>query len=61
MIEKLFIVTINGDLYLRDSSIRTYKSRERAEKESLRFVRNGLKVEIGELTLTNVTEVKEAE
>lgn len=57
MITEIFVVLLNGKPYYKDSAIRTYKTRERAEKETQRFVRLGYKVEIGELTLTNISDI----
>jgi hypothetical protein len=58
--ERIFIVFINGKPYLKDSAIRTYKTRERAEKETMRFARGENTVLVGEFALVTTTEVKQA-
>ncbi|MEH7246506.1 hypothetical protein V7114_06875 [Neobacillus niacini] len=56
--DSIYIVLINGKPYRKDSAIRTYKTRERAEKESQRYVKHGYTVLVGEFALVNTTEVK---
>jgi hypothetical protein len=61
MIDKIFVVVVNGQVRRKDSAIRTYKTRESAEKNNRRFLKYGWKIEVAELSLTNITEVKEDE
>ena len=61
MTEYLYTVLINGSPYLKDSGIRTYKTRERAVKETLRFVKSGSTVQICEFMLVDMVDVTEAE
>jgi hypothetical protein len=57
MNEKVFVVLVNGYFYRKDTAIRTYKTRERAVKESEWFVRHGNKVAIGEISVIDIEEV----
>lgn len=57
MIERIFVAVINGNIYRKDSAIRTYLTRERAEKETARFSRSGAEVYIGEFALTDLREI----
>jgi hypothetical protein len=58
--ENLYTVLINGNPYLKDSAVRTYKTRERAEKENQRYVKGGWNVQICEYALVNISKVEEA-
>jgi hypothetical protein len=55
--EKIFVIFINGRVYRKDTAIRTYKTRERAEKEAEWFVERGDIAEVGEFTAINVERV----
>jgi hypothetical protein len=57
--EYLYTVLINGNPYLKDSAVRTYRTRERAVKETLRFVKSGCEVRICEYLLVGMSDVKE--
>jgi hypothetical protein len=59
MNEYLYTVLINGSPYLKDSALRTYKTRDRAVKETARFVRSGCTVEICEYLLVGMADVVE--
>ena len=61
MNEYIYTVLINGNPYLKDSTVRTYKTRERAVKETLRFVKSGSTVQICEFMLVDMVDVTEAE
>lgn len=61
MIDKIYVVFADGHIRRKDSVIRTYKTRESAEKYSLRLAELGSKIEVAEFSLTNVTEVKGSE
>jgi hypothetical protein len=61
MSEYIYTDLINGNPYLKDSAIRTYKSRERAVKETLRFVKSGSAVQVCEYLLVGMSDVVEAE
>jgi hypothetical protein len=56
--DSIYIVLINGKPYRKDSAIRTYKTRERAEKESQWYAKRDYTVLVGEFALVNTTEVK---
>jgi hypothetical protein len=58
--ERIYTVLINGKLSVRDSAVKTYKTRERAEKENQRYVKGGWNVQICEYTLVNISKVEEA-
>jgi hypothetical protein len=61
MNDYIYTVLINGNPYLKDSAVRTYKTRERAVKETLRFVKRGSTVQICEYLLVGMSDVLEAE
>lgn len=61
MNDYIYTVLINGSPYLKDSAVRTYKTRERAVKETLRFVKRGSTVQICEYLLVGMSDVLEAE
>lgn len=59
---EIFVILIDGDPYRKNSAIRTYKTRERAESEAQKKLsrywsyRNN-KFEVGEFALRNIIEV----
>ena len=55
----MYTVLINGNPYLKDSAVRTYKTRERAVKETLRFVKSGSTVQICEYLLVGMADIAE--
>ena len=57
----MYVVLINGVPRKKESAIRTYKTRERAEKESQWFVKHGYKVQVAEFSIVNITDVEELE
>jgi hypothetical protein len=54
MPEKIFVIFINGSVYRKDSAIRTYKTRERAEREAKWFVDRDYIVEVGKFSAIDV-------
>jgi hypothetical protein len=58
MNEYIYTVLINGNPYLKDSAVRTYKTHERAVKETLRFVESGSNVQICEFILVGISDIQ---
>ncbi|RAU96817.1 hypothetical protein [Paenibacillus sp. YN15] len=60
----IYVILIDGNLYRKDSAIRTYKTRERAEEEARKIGRywsyRDSKLEVGRFTAVEVTEVSVA-
>lgn len=63
MTDEIYVILIDGRPYRKDSAIRTYKTRERAEKEARSMIAvwvrygNARKVEVGVFAAEQLTEV----
>jgi hypothetical protein len=63
MYDKMFVILIDGkpNRYYKDGQIKTYMTRENAEKEARKILHRNSKVEVGKFSaieLEEITEVK---
>jgi hypothetical protein len=63
MYEKMFVILVDGkpNSYYKDGQIKTYMTRENAEKEARKIRHRYEKVEVGKFSAIELIEVKDAE
>jgi hypothetical protein len=63
MYEKMFVILVDGkpNRYYKDGQIKTYMTRENAEKEARKIRNRYAKVEVGKFSAIDLEEVKDSE
>jgi hypothetical protein len=63
MYEKMFVILVDGkpNRYYKDGQIKTYMTRENAEKEARKILHRYGKVEVGKFSAIDLEEVKDSE